>query len=289
MTTAFALAGGASLGAVEVGMLQALLERDIRPDLVVGTSAGALNSAYLAGRPDLDGVRRLGEVWRGLTLLRVFPPSPVDTALGLLGLGDHLVSSAGLRRIVRDNLTYGRLEEASLPVHVVATDVTSGLETLLSEGDTVDAVLASSAVPAVFPPVRVDGRALVDGAVADHTPVSQAATLGAERIYVLPTGFPCTLRRPPGSVLAVALQALVVVLSRRLALDVARVQDERDLRIVPPLCPLGVSPADFGQAGELIGRAYRSTVRWLDEGEPDRGQAVGIGPHRYPPDLPAAG
>jgi len=268
--TAFALAGGASLGAVEVGMLQALLERDIHPDLVVGTSAGALNAAYFAGRPDLDGVHALAEVWRRTSTLQVFPPSPVDTTLGLLGLGDHLVSAAGVRATLRRNLSYRRLEDAPLPVHVVAAEVTSGREVLLSTGNAVDAVQASSAIPGIFPPVTIDGRVLMDGGVADNTPIAQAAGLGAVRVYVLPTGYPCALPRPPRSALAMALHALSIVFSERLVVDIDRFRTVLDLHVVPPLCPLGVNAADFSQADVLISRAYRSTIDWLDAGQPDR-------------------
>ena len=100
------------------------------------------------------------------------------------------------------NLVFDRLEDATIPLHVVATDVGSGQEVLLSDGDAVDAVLASAAIPAVFPSVRIAGRDLIDGGIADNAAVSQAVTLGADVVYVLPTGYACALEQPPATPLA---------------------------------------------------------------------------------------
>lgn len=263
MTAAVVFAGGASLGAVEVGMLRALLERSIAPDLVVGTSVGGLNAAFFAGTPTLAGVAEMDRVWRSISTLMVFPPSPVTTLLGLIGRRDHLVSAAGLRRLVRRNLAYRRLEDAALPVHVVAAEVVSGLEVRLSAGDPLPALLATSAVPAVFAPVRVGDRLLTDGAVADNTPISHAVDLGADVVYVLPAGHACALPRPPRSALGMALHALTLVLDQRLVVDIDRYSAQVGLRVVPPLCPLAVSPADFSRGGELFDRAYRQTRDWL--------------------------
>src|SRR3954463_7535734 len=99
---AFILSGGASLGAIQVGMLEALYEREIRPDVIVGTSAGALNGAFIADRPQtVATARELGEVWRGLSRGQVFPVNPLTGALGFLGARSHLVPDSGLRRVVR--------------------------------------------------------------------------------------------------------------------------------------------------------------------------------------------
>src|SRR3954453_13926608 len=252
MTTAFVLSGGGSLGAVQVGMLQALAERRIEPDLLLGTSAGALNAvfvaAYGAGRDALD---RLAGIWAGLRRDDVFPVRAPRMVLALAGARDSLCADRGLPPLVERHVGLPRLEDARIPVHLVATDLLSGAEVLLSAGDTLTAVLASSAVPAVLPPVRRDGRTLVDGGLADNAAVSQAVALGADRIYVLPTGYACALPAPPARPLAVAVQALTLLVQRRLIADVALYADRVDLVLPPPLCPLRISSIDFRHAEEL--------------------------------------
>jgi NTE family protein len=270
MTTAFVLSGGGSLGAVQVGMLQALAERRITPDLLVGTSAGALNAVFVAahgtGSAALD---RLAATWVGLRRDDVFPVRAPQVMLALAGARDSLCTDHGLDRLVRRNVGFARLEEAPTPVHLVATDLQSGEEVLLSEGDVVSAVLASSAVPAVLPPVRRGGRTLVDGGLADNAAISQALALGADRIYVLPTGYACALPAPPSRPLAVAVQALSLLVQRRLITDVALYADRADLVVLPPLCPLRISAIDFRHAAELCRRARTSAADWLDSGAAD--------------------
>ena len=166
MTTAFVLTGGASLGAIQAGMLEALYEHDIRADLIVGTSAGALNGAFIADRPQTpQTARELADVWRGLSRDSVFPVNPLVGALGFLGVRSHLVPDSGLRRLMRKHVVAERLEDTVVPLHVIATDVLRGEEVRLSTGPLVDAVMASAAIPGVLPAVTWDGRELVDGGV----------------------------------------------------------------------------------------------------------------------------
>jgi NTE family protein len=267
VTTAFVLSGGGSLGAVQVGMLAALEEREFRPDLLVGTSAGALNAAYLAGHGfDSAVVEDLASVWRGLRRSEVFPFDPVRQGLAMAGRRRSLCSRRPLRRLVEGNLTITELEQARIALHIVATDVLSGEEVLLSSGDAASAVLASAAIPAVFAPVELDGRMLIDGGVANNTAISCAAELGADRIVVLPAGSACALGAPPPNPLAAATHALTLLIEQRLILDIAQVAPRVDLVVLPPLCPLSVSPIDFNSADQLIDRAHIATARWLDDG-----------------------
>jgi NTE family protein len=267
MTTAFVLSGGGSLGAVQVGMLQALADHDLEPDLLVGASAGALNAAYVAGTGfHADALADLAAIWTRLRRQDVFPFAPHRQLLALAGARPSLCSPDGLRRLIATNLRYRRLEDAVLPVHVVATDVLSGTEVVLSRGDPVDAVLASAAIPAVFPTVTIDGRVLFDGGVADNTPVSQAIALGADRVVVLPAGVACALPEPPRAAIATAVHALTLLIEQRLVLDVAAYHDQVDIVVLPPLCPLSVSSSDFRAAALLIERARAATTRWLDAG-----------------------
>jgi NTE family protein len=237
--------------------------------LLIGTSAGALNAAYVAGHGaterSLDG---LAALWSRLRRGDVFPLQPARLWAAMVGWTPSLCDNGALRRLVREHVTFERLEDATIPLHIVATDITSGQEVLLSDCDPVDAILASAAIPGVFPSVRVGERDLTDGGIADNAAVSQAVNLGADVIYILPTGYACALEHPPAAPLASALQALTLLIEQRLILEVAYFAERVDIRVLPPLCPLSVSSADFRHGALLIDRARTVTGRWLDEGGP---------------------
>jgi NTE family protein len=261
--TAFVLAGGGSLGAVQVGMLAAFARRGIRPDFVVGASVGAINAAYYAAEPDDHGVERLKRIWLRLRRSDVFPFSLMASALGFFGKADHLVAPAGLRKLIESVLPCQRLEDARLPCHVVATDALAGTEVVLSSGLAATALLASAAIPGVFPPVTLDGRCLLDGGVANNTPISTAVKMGATRVIVLPTGISCSLSAPPRGALAVMLHALNLLIMRQLVSDIERFTGVVEVVTVPPLCPLATTTYDFSQSADLIHRAEASTRLWL--------------------------
>lgn len=263
--TAFVLAGGGSFGAVQVGMLRELVKDGIVPDLVVGSSVGAINGAYFAGAPTLEGVAQLEAIWRGLRRRDVFPFT-WRSLIGLFTRRDYLLNSHGLRALLEQRLPYRNLEDSVISVHVVATDVLDGGTVKLSTGPAVDAVLASCSIPAAFPPVRIGERQLMDGSVASNTPISVAVELGAKRLIVLPTGFACTLESPPRGAIANALHGITLMVAHQLVRELERYRGEAEIITVPPLCPLAVSPYDFTHAGELIERAAEQTHRWLEKG-----------------------
>ena len=286
-TVAFVLSGGAGLGALQVGMLHALYERGIAPDLIVGTSAGALNGAFIASRPQtVATATALGTIWRGLRRGQAFPLNPVTGLLGFLGARDHLVPETGLRRLVVRHVERDRLEDLAIPLHVVAVDVVTGEELRLSRGPVADAVLGSSALPAVLPPVAWEDRMLMDGGVANNTPISHAIELGATRVYVLPTGHACALEAPPAAALAMALHAISLLTHRRLIDDIERHRADAHLIVLPPPCPLRITPIEFGRAGELIGRALHDAREFLDSGGEER-PAIRMHMHRHGPRSPA--
>lgn len=263
--TAFVLAGGASLGAVQAGMLRALFEHEVAPDLIVGTSVGALNAAYIASRPPTPATAlALADLWRSINRGSVFPLSPLTGFFGFFGARDNLVSDRPLRKLVADNLELRRLEDSPLPLHVIATDLISGQELRLSKGDALEAVMASAAIPGIFPAVEHDGHLLIDGGVANNAPIAHAIELGAERIYVLPTGNACDLAEPPRGAVAMILHAMSLLVMRRLLVEVETLRDRAELIVLPPPCPLTVQPFDFSHADELIGRGYEDSRRYLE-------------------------
>jgi len=261
---AFVLAGGASLGAIEAGMLRALYERGIAPELIVGTSAGAVNGAYIASRPaTVQTAEELGALWRQMRTLQVFPPNPFTAALGLIGEHDYLVSNDGVKRALEAHAQFRRMEDAPTSFHVIATDIVSGEKRRISSGDAEAAVLASSAIPGVFPSIEFDGRRLVDGGVAENTPIADAVELGGDPVYVLPTGGPCALPRPPRGAIQMLVHAQLLLINQRLAQDIARYSQEVRLVVLPPPCPQPVAAWDFSQADELIRLGYEQAVKAL--------------------------
>ncbi len=281
MTTAFVLSGGASLGAIHVGMLRALVDTGERPDLIVGTSVGAVNAGWIASRPDAAGIRGLADLWISLSRKDIFPTHPFAGTMAMLGRRTHLVPNNGLRRLLAEKLQFTRLEDAPVPLHVVATDVISGMDVLLSSGNAVDAIAASAAIPGVFPPVTIDGRDLMDGGVVNNTPISHAVALGADRVWVLPTGYSCDLPESPKTAVNMALHAMTIAVNHRLAVDVERFERAVDLRVIRPLCPVATSGADFSHAATLIERSHAATREWLAACPPSTGQAGLLAPHRH--------
>jgi len=281
-TTAFVLAGGGSLGAVQVGMLKALTRNNIVPDLVIGASVGAINAAYFAAAPSSEGVTQLERTWLRLRSADVFPLSPVKSLLAILGKRDHLISSARLRALIESELPCERIERTKLPCYVVATDVLAGTEVCLSSGPVVPALLASAAIPAVFPGVSIEGRHLIDGGVANNTPISSAVKLGASRIIVLATGISCALERPPQGVVALALHAVNLLVMRQLVSDIEHFSNRAEIIVLPPLCPVSVSSYDFSQTADLVRRAEAKTRLWLQKrGLQSAGAPEELLPHEH--------
>jgi NTE family protein len=270
LCTAFVLAGGAGLGALHAGMLQALYEREIAADLLVGTSAGALNAAYLASRPQTVGTAKaLARLWLDLRREEIFPIHPPTLIRGLANHHDHLVSDRPLKQLILRHLQLERLTDARTPLHVVTFDLVEGEEVRLSEGPALEAVLAAAAIPGVLPPVRLGERLLVEGGVVNNTPISHAVALGAERIYVLPTHDPSArgLALPPRGALDAAVHAFTLLADARLNSDLARYASAAELIVLPVANPGHVQPTDFGQAGLLIRAALHAARTALDQTE----------------------
>ncbi len=263
--TAFVLRGGAGLGALQVGMLEALYERGVTPDFLVGTSVGALNAAFVASRlQSPQTATELGRVWRDLQRQDVFPLRMSALVGGVCGRRDHLVSDRELRRLIRRYIQFEDLADAAIPLHLVAFDLTEGRELLLSEGPAVEAIAASASIPGIFPPVAIGERRLIDGGVVNNTPISHAVELGAERIYVLPTQTgPRRLARVPRGAIDAALHGLSLMVDRRLAADLARYSSDVELIVLPAANPLQIPPTDFEHSSHLIAQGFAAADELL--------------------------
>jgi NTE family protein len=261
--TAFVLSGGGIRGALQVGMLRALLEQRIVPDVIVGCSVGALNGAAVAEEPTLARVGALQDLWLGLDSSEIFPSSLLPTTVQLALRGEALHGSEGLRAVAERVLTARSFEELTVPFHCVATDIAAADECWFDAGPLLDPILASAALPAVFPAVEIDGVRYMDGAVVNDVPVTRAVELGATRIYVLHVGSFDRPRPEPKRPLDVALMAYWIARRYRFRRDLARIPEGIEVTVLPTGETPDVRYSDLTHSGELMDIAYRASADFL--------------------------
>lgn len=261
---AFVLSGGGNLGALQVGMLRALVERRIRPSLVLGCSAGAINGAGFASNPSRAGVRRLEELWAKVTEFEVMPSTWVPSTVQLARRGASIHPNDGLRRLIEFGLDVATFDELPLQFECVATDVDSAEEVWFNQGPLADAILASAALPTVFPPVERGGRRYLDGGIVNDIPVNRAVELGATRIYVLHVGLRGTGLPAPRRPLDVAVWTYWLARRARYQRDRAAVPPGVELiELAPPERPT-LRFDDFARSEELVRQGYLAAVAVLD-------------------------
>jgi NTE family protein len=271
VTTAFVLGGGGVLGAVEVGMLRALLEREIVPDLVVGTSVGALNGALVARQPDLAVVERLTELWVATARGReVYGDKPLRTVRRAMSTGTHIYSSAPLRRRLEDELGDTRFEDLPVRLEVCAASIERAAEHWFTSGPLVPAILASAAVPGLLPPAEVDGEHFLDGGLVNSIPVSRAVELGATRVFVLQVGRidrPLSVPTRPWEVARVSFE---VARRHRFMRDMATIPEGVEAHVLPAGGTSArddslLAHRDFGGVEARIEATYAASRAHLDE------------------------
>jgi NTE family protein len=177
--------GGGSLGAAQVGAIQALFEAGIVPDAVVGCSVGAINAAYVAMDPTAERMVALEQLWRSMSRREVFPNSRFTVARRLASRSSHLYNPEGMRAVFAQCLPLDDLSQTAIPCHIVTTDLIAGEPTWWTSGNPIDVLNASACLPGLFPPVELDGRLYVDGGVSCPVPTQHALDLGAARVWVL--------------------------------------------------------------------------------------------------------
>jgi NTE family protein len=255
-------------------MLRALLERGILPDMVLGTSIGAVNGAALAAEPTESAVARLSEVWIRLADSDAFG----GTILGRLGTlarsRTHLEQGDDLRGLLEETLPVDRIEDLPVRFECVAACIETASERWFSSGPLVDAVMASSAVPGILPPVEIAGEHFLDGGVVNSIPVGRAAKLGARTIYVLHVGRTDRALEPPRWPWEVALVAFEIARRHRFVGDLEALPEEIDVHVMPTgqVDPPRYSDLsqfrfwDRSNIREHISRAHEASARYLDEG-----------------------
>ena len=268
-TSAFVLGGGGLLGAGEVGMLRALLEAGVVPDLVVGTSVGALNGAFLAADPSVDGTRRLADLWRRLaTEGGVFAGSVSDRVGTAVRTRTHLHRRGPLRALLEQNLPVERFEDLPVRFQCVAAAVERAAEQWFSSGPLVPAVLASAAVPGLLAPVRIGDEHFLDGGLVNSIPVSRAVELGATTIWVLQVGRVSQPLAVPTRPWEVALVAFEIARRHRFAADMARLPEGVEVHVLPtgddvPQGRAQLRYRDTRTVGRRVDRAHAATAAYL--------------------------
>jgi NTE family protein len=177
-----------------------------------------------------------------------------------------LAESHGVRRLLERELPFSQFSATRIPLYIVAAEQQTGQEVLISEGDIIEAILASSAIPGVFPPVVLGGRTLVDGVVATGTPISTAVALGSTHVTIVPCGFTCAQTAVPRHAIGRAMHAITLLGARQLRVDFSQYAERAQLCLVPPLCPLRYSSYDYSHGAALVAAARESTREWIDGG-----------------------
>ncbi len=258
---AFVLPGGGALGAYQVGVIRALTLAGVAPDLLIGVSAGAVNASLFAWNQGPDGVRRIESVWRAIQRRDLIRFNPLRLALAVAGRRSSFLDNEPGRRFLRQQLGTRLLEHSPVPLVLVATDLATGRPVALQRGDATTAVLASAAFPGVYPPVEIDGRALIDGGVVADVPLDLASSLGAGSALVLSVP-PTQDGRPPRHPIDILLRSssLGVEAHGRTALQ--RPPDGLAVVEIPAL-PSRVNTFDVGRTADMIDLGAEATASWL--------------------------
>jgi NTE family protein len=252
---AFVLGGGGVLGAAEVGMLGALVEAGIRPDLVLGTSIGAINGAAFAADPGPAAVERLEAWWSGDAAEHAFGGGLVGRVRTLARTQTHLHENHGLRTLL-ERVLPGRFEDLAVPFQCVAASIERATARWFSGGPLIDAVLASCAVPGLLPAVRVGGEHFLDGGLVNSIPVDRAIELGARDVYVLQVGRIEAPLRVPRRPWEVGLVAFEIARRQRFAEALERVPPGVRVHVLPT----GSAPVRFDDPGQLRYRDARDAA-----------------------------
>jgi NTE family protein len=260
---AYVLGGGASSAAAQVGMLRAIGEAGIAPDLIVGTSAGALNGAILAADPE-GAVDELAGIWSTIDSRRVISDSRFQRARNLAGRR-HLYRNDGLSRLFDQHISVSTIEELTTRFACVATDLDDGTPVILDSGPLRDALLASCAIPGVFPTIRQGRRHLADGLCVANLPVRQALTLGAASLVVLDGRPIIQPQLPRGDVRDVVSAAFAAAIAHQSRCDLEYARERAPVLSMPGQPDARLKAFSFDSCASIIAQAYDDSREYLTD------------------------
>jgi NTE family protein len=258
--TALVLCGGGSRGAVEVGLYRALVELGVRIDLVVGTSVGAINGTAIAAGLPPDA---LAQLWRGLTHRKVLALN--RQLLWKFIWADSLYDPRPLRRLLERSLPVRRFEDLETPLIVAGTDFTTGQPVYWREGPLLDAIMASVAMPGLFPPQIMRGVQVIDGGITDNVPIDVAVAEGADTVIFMLCACCERTNRPVGGLLPILRRALGIAIDRKYHADIQHYAGRARLLALEPAIGREIDLLDFSHTGELIEQGYTAALAALSE------------------------
>ena len=259
----YVLGGGGSLGAVQVGMLRALGEHRVAPDLVAGTSVGSLNGAVVARDPK-SAANRLSHLWARLTREQVFPGGLLAQVRTLQHNKTHLFPSTGLAAVIADFMGSGTtFADLRVPFAAVAMDIATARPHVVRDGPLLPALLASAAIPGIFAPVELGPLRLYDGGLVANVPMRQAVAMGARSLVVLDCDFPGHILEAPGSIAEVLFYTALVAMRTQAVYEAPLVAGDVPVVYLHGPEPHAVSPLDFRHTGTLIETAYEAARSFL--------------------------
>ncbi len=259
---AFVFGGGGSYGSVQVGQLRAVQRAGIVPDFTVGTSVGSLHAAAVAENPEVAG-DRLSAIWSGVTRETVFGTT-AQAMRNTMTMQSHIANPKSVRKMITDALVARDFNELQLPMIAVAADAVTGDIAQFSSGDLISALVASIAIPGVFPEVERDGGHYIDGGVLANVPIGVAAQNGANTIVVFDAAFALFAPRTTPTLGHTILRAAAMFTGQQVKVDLALHQD-RTILYVPGNWPPAARPWEFGKTQENNVESYEIAKKWLSE------------------------
>ncbi|RMG96235.1 MAG: patatin-like phospholipase family protein [Chloroflexi bacterium] len=276
---AFVLSGGAALGAIQVGMLKSLLAAGLMPDLLVGTSVGALNGAVIADHGMIEGTHLLEEVWENLSREMIFPGGRIAQARHLLSTKLSIFPNDNLTELICRTLSVTEFEALHLPFGALATNLLTHHGALFTSGKLHKALLASAAIPGVYPPVEINGVLYVDGALTAHVPLAAAVRMGAASLVVLDTGDTCHHASLPRHVAEMFLITMHTAMRQRVLVEAPAIARQLPVLYLPSPCPISRSVLDFSNSQVLMKQAEETTAVFLENAPPPKPGHMSGAPH----------
>ena len=269
--TAYVLGGGGKWGAVEVGMLKALDEAGFQPDLVLGTSIGAFNGSVIAEEPGTAGVERLHALWEEISSSDLMRGTFFERVRSVAMFRPAMQQASGLRSLLQDvHGSDARIEDLDVPFQCVAASIERAAEHWFDQGPLVDALLASSAIPALFPPVEIDGEHFYDGGLVNSVPLARAVEMGASRVFVLQVGRMESDLRPPRRLHEAALISFEIARRHRFTATMANLPPGIEVHVLPSGNVLDFDDrrqlrwSELGDTDALVSAGYQSSVEYLE-------------------------
>lgn len=265
---AWVLGGGGARGAAQVGVIQALMEAGIIPSTIVGTSVGALDGAVIASNPTLQGAAQLRDLWLSGPAQQVFHLHLLAAVRARLSGSLGALSQKPIEELIRRFETDSgctTFEDLRVPLLVVATDLDAGRPAVFSSGPLAPALLASTAIPGVFPPLKIGGRNYSDGGIVDNVPIATAFHEGYRRILAIGLMAVANPRAIPSSWTELVAGALQLGLHHRLLSDFERLRTEARIVVICPITPTQAAwTMGRSHVESLTERSYKETARLLD-------------------------